>query len=135
MYHIGMTEPRSSEIYQFVLERTGDYTGKLPDEIEDRLLHDDLYIEGWAFVDLCEELELCYRIDLKPFFEDGQPTRGWLIWKHKIARDVTVRELAQHVVMLAERVTSAKPDASSQAASPLSSRSGYSAFARIVRSF
>ena len=116
MYHVGMTEPRRNAIYQFVLERKGDYTGKLPDEIEDRLLHGDLYIEGWAFVDLCEELELCYCIDLKPFFEDDQPTLGWLFWKHKVARDVTVRELAQHVVTLAAAVTSAKPGASPKAA-------------------
>lgn len=116
MYHVGMTEPRPNAIYQFVLERTGDYTGKLPDEIEDLLLHGDLYIEGWALVDLCEELELCYCIDLKPFFEDGQPTLGWLFWKHKVARDVTVRELAQHVVTLAAAVTSDKPGASPKAA-------------------
>ena len=116
MYHAWMTERSPDTIYQFVLERAGYYTGEQPDHIEDCLLHGDLNIDGWDFVDLCEELELCYRVDLKPFFEDDQPTRGWLFWKHKAARDVTVRELAQHVVTLAACVTSAQPDASSKAA-------------------
>jgi hypothetical protein len=115
MYHARMTERGPEAIYRFVLDRAGYYTGEPPDEIEDRLLYDDLHIEGWDFADLCDELELRYRVDVKPFFEDGQPTRGWLFWKHKVARDVTVRELAQHVVTLATSVTSVNPDASSKA--------------------
>lgn len=96
-----MVQREPSVIYQFVLKRAGDFAGKPPDKIEDRLLFGDLQIDGWDFIDFCEEIELRYRIDLKPFFEDGQPTRGWLVWKHKVARDVTVRELAQHVAALA----------------------------------
>jgi len=111
-----MLEARPNPIYRFVLERTAGYTGELPNEIEDRLLYGDLRIDGWAFVDLCEELEHCYRIDLTPFFEDGQPTRGWLFWKHKVARDVTVGELAQHVAMLAAGLTSANADRPPKAA-------------------
>jgi hypothetical protein len=96
-----MSGRRPDAIYKFVLKRTGDYTGEPAQEIEDRFLYRDLRIEAWDFVELCEELELTYRINLKPFFEDGQPTKGRLFWKQKVARDVTVRELAEHVESLA----------------------------------
>jgi hypothetical protein len=115
MYHARMTQRELEAIYQFVLERAGYYSGEPPDEIKDRLLYADLRIDGWDSADLCEELERRYRIDLTPFFEIGQSTRGWLFWKHKVVRDVTVQELAHHVVTLAANVTSVKPDASPQA--------------------
>ncbi|GHH25105.1 hypothetical protein GCM10008023_38060 [Sphingomonas glacialis] len=77
-----MTQHEPEAIYQFVLERAGYYSGEPPGKIKDRLLYGDLRIDGWDSADLCEELERRYRIDLKPFFENGQSTRGWLFWKH-----------------------------------------------------
>ncbi len=64
-------------------------------------LHRDLGLHGWDFIDLCEDVEQTYAINLRPFFEKGQPEVGWWIWRRRDARDATVAELADEVFRLA----------------------------------
>ena len=84
-----------------VTERVGGFAAA-PD-LDENLLLSELFPDGWDFNDMCEDLEKTYQIDLRPFFEDGQPEVGWGPWKRKDARDVTVAELAAHVEQLVTR--------------------------------
>ena len=47
----------------------------------------DLGINGWDFIEFCEDVERTFRIDLRPFFEDGTGD----------FRDATVAELTAYV--------------------------------------
>ena len=69
-------------------------------DLDEHIYLSNLFPDGSDFIDLCEDLEKTYRIDLRPFFEDGQPQVGWGPWKRKVARDVTAAELADHVEQL-----------------------------------
>jgi hypothetical protein len=72
-------------------------------DLDEDLYLSELFPDGWDFIDLCEDLEKTYRIDLRPFFEGGQPEVGWGPWKRKEARDVTAAALADHVEQLVTR--------------------------------
>ncbi|MBS0479783.1 MAG: hypothetical protein JSR79_10865 [Proteobacteria bacterium] len=91
-----MTTP-TSEILNAVAEKVGTYAGERIEGIEDRYLHRDLKLDGFDFVDLCEGLELTFKIDLRPFFEADQPEIRRFFQRRKVARDATVRELATEV--------------------------------------
>lgn len=82
-----------------VLERVGQFAGE--HHLEEDIRLSQLFPDWWDCIDLCEDLEKTYRIDLRPFFENHQPTVGWGPWKLKVARDVTAAELADYVAQLA----------------------------------
>jgi hypothetical protein len=100
MVDTGMAAQSGSDIRRHVLARVAFFCGER-DQLEDRSMS-ELFPDPWDFVELRHDLEETYGLDLRPFFEDGQPERGWGPWRRKIARDVTVAELAGHV----ERVVS-----------------------------
>lgn len=79
-------------------ERVGRFAAATA--LDENLFLSELFPDGWDFIDLCEDLEKTYQIDLRPFFEEGQPEVGWEPWNRKDARDVTVAELAAHVEQL-----------------------------------
>ena len=95
---------RSAEdICQHVIERVEYFSGVKRLDTLECYLDRDLHMDPDDFVELCEDLERTYAINLRPFFEDGVPMRRWWIfWKHPIARDVTVNELANHIARLVE---------------------------------
>jgi len=93
-----MAAQSSSDIRRHVLTRGAYFSGQR-DKLEGRHMS-DLFADGWDFIELCEDLEQTYGFDLRPFFEEGQAERGWGPWRRKIARDVTVAELADHVESL-----------------------------------
>ena len=99
-----MSVPTSDEIREQVLDKAMDYAGGIRGEDEDKLFGAELHIEGWDFIDLCEDIEGAYGIDLKPFFENRQPYQGWFIWKRKVARDVSPRQLADQVAQMVGRL-------------------------------
>ncbi len=84
-----------------VADRVRAIAGRDNQDILGLYLVRDLGLEGWDFIDLCEDIEQVYAISLRPFFEDGQPEVGWWIWKRRDARDATVAELAAEVFRLA----------------------------------
>ncbi len=98
MLNFRMAAQSDSDIRRHVLARTAHFSGER-DQLEGRYLS-ELFRDPWDVIELCEDLEQTYGFDLRPFFEDGQPERGWGPWKRKIARDVTVAELAGHVESL-----------------------------------
>jgi len=85
-----------SEVAKFVLSRAIELSG------DRRATYDchvsQLFRDPWDFIELCEEIEERYRLDLRPYFEDGQPERGWGPWRRKVARDLTLAELIEQVV-------------------------------------
>ena len=97
-----MVEGSFDVIREQVFAKAQAYSGEHDAPLEEALVG-DLFTDGWDFVDFCEDLERTYSIDLRPFFEDGQPEIGWWIWRTKFARDATVGELANHVVQLVTR--------------------------------
>jgi hypothetical protein len=90
-----MTAPSVGNIREHVFARVASFSGERG-EVEGRRMS-EVFRDPWDFIELCEDLEQMFRIDLRPFFEEGQPARRWLTGKQKAARDVTVRELADHV--------------------------------------
>ena len=100
-----MPSPPPHDVYEHVDQRVRYFSGAEAASILECYLDRDLRIDPDDFIELCEDLEQTFEIDLRPFFEDGQPERRWwLFWTHKVARDVTVRELAGHI----ERLTSTR---------------------------
>jgi hypothetical protein len=93
-----MTEEFPQDIRNEVIERVRQYSAETGDLLERHL--GELFPDPWDFIELCWSLEERYGIDLRPFFEDGQPEVGWWIWRRKAARDVTVRELSEHIADL-----------------------------------
>ena len=89
-----MAEP-GSEIQRHVLARAAYSSGERQN-LGGRFLS-ELFSDPWDAIDLIQDLEKTYALDLRPFFEDGQPERGWGPWRQKVARDVTVGELAAHI--------------------------------------
>lgn len=88
-------------IRQHVAQRVEYLTGARRSDLLDCCLDRDLRMDPDDFVDLCEELERTYAINLRPFFEDGVPMRRWWIfWKHPVARDVSVKELADQIATM-----------------------------------
>lgn len=81
-----------------MLERVARFAAQ--HEFDEDLYLSELLPDGCDFIDLCEDLEKTFRIDLRPFFEDGQPEVGWGPWRLKVAREVTAAELANHVERL-----------------------------------
>jgi hypothetical protein len=81
-----------------VVARVEYFAGQRGDLEDSRM--SELFNDGMDFIELCEDLERTYGFDLRPFFEDGQPVRGWGPWKSKTARDATVAELAAEVERL-----------------------------------
>ena len=98
MIESSMAAQSGSDIRGHVLERVAFFSGERG-HLEGRHLS-ELFPDPWDFIELCEDLEETYGFDLRPFFEDGQPERGWGPWRQKIARDVTVAELAGQVESL-----------------------------------
>jgi hypothetical protein len=82
-----------------VLERVARFAGER--DVDEDIRLSQLFPDWWDCIELCEDLEKTYRIDLRPFFENGQPEVGLGPWKRKVARDVTAAELADHVEQLA----------------------------------
>ncbi len=95
--------PSSSRknIRQHVIERVLYFSGAKHDDVSECYLDRDLRMDGDDFVDLCEDLERSFQIDLRSFFEDGvTQRRWWLFCTYPVTRDVKVMELADHVEML-----------------------------------
>lgn len=90
-----MAPKSASSVRSRVLERVAYFSGERV-RLESRYLS-ELFTDPWDFIELCEDLEKTYGIDLEPFFVDNQPERGWGPWKRKVAREVKAAELAQHV--------------------------------------
>ena len=78
-----------------VLERIAVFSAQRP--LDQHRYLSELFPDWWDCIDLCEDLEKTYRINLRPFFEDGQPEVGWGPWKRLVARDVTAAELADYI--------------------------------------
>jgi hypothetical protein len=91
-----------------VLERVAGFAAERG-PIDDRHLF-ELFPDPWDFIDLCEDLEKTFRINLRTFFEEGQPEVGWGPWKRKVARDVTAGELANQVERLVSQTHSRADD-------------------------
>ena len=79
------------------------YSGTNVSDLSSCYLDQDLHIDPEDFIELCQDLENTFNIDLRPFFEDGQPERGRGPWRRKVARDVTVAELSSHIESLLQR--------------------------------
>ena len=91
---------RFEDVQADVVARTRAFAGRDDNDIRGLYLDRDLGLGSWDFIDLCEDIEQAYDLNLRHFFEDGQPEIGWWIWKRRVARDVTVTELATEVFRL-----------------------------------
>ncbi|WP_324807712.1 hypothetical protein SH584_00505 [Sphingomonas sp. LY29] len=101
-----MANPAISDVQRSVVDRVRVFSGSKIANIWDCYLDRDLQIDPDDFVDLCEDLERTYRIDLRPIFEAEQPVRRWwFFWTHPVARDISVGELATHVERAASSET------------------------------
>lgn len=69
-----MAARSAGEIRAHVLGRVAFFSGECG-QLDERCLF-ELFPDPWDFIELCEDLEETYEIDLRPFFEDGQPEYG-----------------------------------------------------------
>lgn len=83
-----------------IIER---YSGRGIVGRDDVLVGGNFGITGWDAIDMVEEIEARYRIDLYPFF-DARTTRrsGW-VRSRSVVEDATVREFIQAVIDLAAK--------------------------------
>ncbi len=77
--------------------------GKRPENGPDALIGADFGVKGWDGIELLEELEATYGVDLRPFVEERGKTHRFLFWKIKTGADTTPRELARHIASLVSR--------------------------------
>jgi hypothetical protein len=90
--------PSTDDVQQYVVERVAYFSGAKRSDMLDCYLDRDLRLDPDDFIELCEDLERTFDVNLRPFFEEGVPERRWWIfWTHPVARDVSVRELADHI--------------------------------------
>lgn len=93
-----MSAVTADDVRQHVIERTVYFSGAKRADLLECYLDRDLRMDPDDFIDLCRDLERTFGINLRPFFEDGVPKRRWWIfWTYPVARDVRVRELADHI--------------------------------------
>ena len=93
-----MAKSQISDVPQHVAERVRWLTGSKIVNLRPCYLDRDLRMDPDDFIELCEELEETFDLNLRPYFEDGQPEqRYWFFWTRPTARDVTVGELAEHI--------------------------------------
>jgi hypothetical protein len=77
--------------------------GMRPGHGPDALIGADFGVEGWDGIELLEELEATYGVDLRPFVDGRAKAQRFLFWKIKTGADTTPRELAQHIAALLSR--------------------------------
>lgn len=89
---------RSEEaILETVLTAIHRLSGRHLDGGADKLIGAEHQLEGWDSIDLLEELEDSYGVDLAPFAESRATTRRGWFWTYKVPGDATPRELANYI--------------------------------------
>ena len=66
----------------------------------EKLIAADHGVTGWDGIELLEELEATYRIDLKPFMDARSSTRKGWFRTYTVGGDATPLELADHIAAL-----------------------------------
>ncbi len=91
-------QPDADDVRVMVGEAIERYSGQKVAGREDGLVGRDFRITGGDAIDMVEEIEARYGIDLHPFFDARTTSRkGWLRSRPVVA-DATVREFAHAIV-------------------------------------
>jgi hypothetical protein len=89
---------RSPEaILEAVLATIHRLSGRRLEAGADKLIGADHRVEGWDSIDLLEELEKVYGVDLAPFADAQATTRKGWFRTYKVPGDATPRELAEYI--------------------------------------
>lgn len=90
-------------ILEYILTAVQRVGGKRLQGGADKLIGADHGVTGWDSIELIEELEERFKLDLRPFIDARSTTRkGWFRTR-TVFGDATPRELAEHVASLHSR--------------------------------
>lgn len=93
----------SDAILQHVLTSVHRLSGRRLPVGGDKLIGAEHGVTGWDSIDLLEEMEQAYGVDLRPFAEARATERKGWFRNHKVSGDATPRELADHIAALIQR--------------------------------
>jgi hypothetical protein len=87
-------------ILEHVLALIPRLGGRQLEDGADKLLGAEHGVNGWDGIDLLEDLEQAYGVDLRPFAEARSTQRKGWFRTYAVAGDATPRELADHIASL-----------------------------------
>jgi hypothetical protein len=89
---------RSPEaILETVLATIHRLSGRRLEGGADKMIGAEHHLDGWDSIDLLEQLEKAYGVDLAPFAEARASTRKGWFRTYKVPGDATPRELADYI--------------------------------------
>ena len=98
-------ETAADAILEHVLSLLHWLGGRRLSDGADKLVAADHGVTGWDGIDLLEKLEAEYDVDLRPFVEArATQEKGW-VRTYTTYKDVTPRELADHIADLVRAKT------------------------------
>ena len=86
-----------------ILDLIKRLSGRRLENGADKLIGAEHGVYSWDSIDLLDDLEEAYGIDLAPFAEARATTRQGWFRKHRIPGDATPREVAEHIASLLNR--------------------------------
>ena len=87
-------------ILDHVLDLLFKYGGRRFPDGADRLVGTQHGVTGWDNIDLLEEIEKAYGVDLAPFVEGRAILKKGWFRTYRVPGDATARELANHIAAL-----------------------------------
>lgn len=92
--------PSPDDILEHVLSRVHRFSGSRLADGADKLIGAEHSVYGWDSIDLLEDLERHYGVDLRPFANSRAITRKGWFRTYTVAGDATPRELAREIASL-----------------------------------